>query len=354
MRNMSWLNCSFSFSGLRSLKSRELKMHVGVVLSLTAALALAGSAFAQEHNSRIVLDRAGRTIVVEPWAENIVRITMSTSRPDALAAPGYGFIGTPEGSGWTHSKTPDGGDLFRSGRMQVHIAPENTPAPTKFPLDELNQSLRDLYFGGGGGEAHGPWNDLISVESSTGKPLLKLWRWSMVPNRPADVPGSTDGANGPGSRISATFNSPQDEHYYGLGQQQQGFLDLRDHRIQCWHDYGAVGGENVCVPFMVSSRGYGFIWDNPSKTSIDLGFNQQNIWSSDVGDRISFFVIAGDQSDDLYEGYRRLSGVTHLLPKAAYGYIQSKAIYPTQAQALDIAKGYRDRQLPLDVLVVDF
>ena len=37
-----------------------------------------------------------------------------------------------------------------------------------------------------------------------------------------------------------------------------------------------------------------------------------------------------------------------------YGYIQSKAIYPTQEQILEVAKGYRDRKLPLDVLVVDF
>ena len=145
-----------------------------------------------------------------------------------------------------------------------------------------------------------------------------------------------------------------DEHYYGLGQQQQGFLDLRDHRIECWHDYDAIGGRDVCVPFMVSSRGYGLIWDNPSKTTIDLGFNLQNVWSSEVGDRVSFFVIAGDNSDEIYKGYRQLTGVTHLLPKATYGYIQSKAIYPTQDQALDIAKGYRDRNLPLDVLVVDF
>jgi len=57
-----------------------------------------------------------------------------------------------------------------------------------------------------------------------------------------------------------------------------------------------------------------------------------------VGDRVSFFVIAGDKSDEIYTGYRQLTGVTHLLPKAAYGYIQSKAIYPTQEQALDIAK----------------
>ena len=68
------------------------------------------------------------------------------------------------------------------------------------------------------------------------------------------------------------------------------------------------------VPFMVSSRSYGLIWDNPSKTTIDLGKNQHNKWSSDVEDRISFFVIAGDKTDKIYQGYRQLTGVTHLLP----------------------------------------
>ncbi|MGB7984132.1 MAG: TIM-barrel domain-containing protein [Terracidiphilus sp.] len=351
MRNF---NYGFGLNGFAALKTLKINRSANLLLSFTAALALAGSACAQQSSGGIVLDRSDRTIVVEPWAENIVRITLSTSRPDALAAPGYGFVGSPQASGWTHTKDSDGGDLIRSGSMQVRIAPQSAPAPHGLQLDALNQSLREIYFGGGGGPAHGPWNDLISIESSSGKPLLKLWRWSMQPNQPADVPGSTSGANGPGYRISATFDSPQGEHYYGLGQQQQGFLDLRDHHIQCWHNYDAVGGENVCVPFMVSSRGYGLVWDNPSKTSIDLGFNQKNIWSSDVGDRISFFVIAGDQTDDLYQGYRSLTGVTHLLPKAAYGYIQSKAIYPTEDQALEVAKGYRDRQLPLDVLVVDF
>jgi alpha-D-xyloside xylohydrolase len=65
-------------------------------------------------------------------------------------------------------------------------------------------------------------------------------------------------------------------------------------------------------------------------------------------------VSAGDTSDQVYEGYRHLTGVTHMLPKAAYGYIQSKAIYPTQEQILDVAKRYREKRLPLDGIVVDF
>lgn len=58
-------------------------------------------------------------------------------------------------------------------------------------------------------------------------------------------------------------------------------------------------------------------------------------------------MIAGENSDEIYTGYRQLTGITHMLPKATYGYIQSKAIYPTQEQLLAVAKGYRERQLPL-------
>jgi len=96
------------------------------------------------------------------------------------------------------------------------------------------------------------------------------------------------------------------------------------------------------------------VWDNPSKTTVTLGINGQNNWSSDVGDRVSYFVVAGDTTDEIYQGYRLLTGVTHMLPKSVYGYIQSKAIYPTQDQLMDVAKEYREKKLPLGVIVVDF
>jgi alpha-D-xyloside xylohydrolase len=43
-----------------------------------------------------------------------------------------------------------------------------------------------------------------------------------------------------------------------------------------------------------------------------------------------------------------------MLPKAAYGYIQSKAIYPTQDELMAVAYGYRERRLPVDAFLVDF
>ncbi|MGA7859004.1 MAG: TIM-barrel domain-containing protein [Terracidiphilus sp.] len=308
------------------------------------------------QTSNFVLDRENRTIVVEPYGPNIVRITLSTEKAAALAAPGYGIEGTPSMTGWTQEKDSAGYDVIHSGRMVIRVAPQDQSVPHRMPLDALNESLREHYFGGGPRHGHGPNNDTIFITTASGKPLLTMRRWFMFPNHPeaANAGANYEQKADPGYRVSATFDSPASEHYYGLGQHQQGFLDLRDHRVDCWHNYSEIGGETVCVPFMVSSRDYGLIWDNPSKTTIDLGFNLQNVWSSEVGDRVSFFVISGDNTDEIYEGYRQLTGATQMLPKAAYGYIQSKAIYPTQDQLLAVAKGYRDRNLPLDVLVVDF
>ena len=337
------------------------RFHISLRVARTCCATLSTFAFAMlcaaqslDQPNRFVLDRQNRTIVLEPYGPNIVRITMSADRAAALVSPGYGIVGVPSLRGWRHERDSSGYDVIRSSQAVVQVAPENQPAPHPMPLDSLNQSLRDRYFGNFQ-PGYPPANDTISITTGSGKPLMTMWSWNMVPNHPEANGGpSRDSKQDLGSHVSATFGSPADEHYYGLGQQQQGALDLRDHRINCWHDYSSIGGENVCVPFMISSRGYGLIWDNPSKTTIDLGFNQQNVWSSEIGDRVSFFVIVGDKIDEIYQGYRQLTGITHILPRGVYGYIQSKAIYPTQDQALEIAKGYRDRNLPLDVLVVDF
>ena len=337
-----------------SQHNRIQRFHVAGLAQVAMVLLLGFTPLAyadtSDQGTRFVFERDNRTIVLETFGANILRVTLSSEKSSALASPGYGMVGTPSMAGWTHEQDSAGYDVVRSARMLVRVAPKNLPVPKPMPLDELNQSLRNRYFYGDWGR--GTYNDEILIANTAGKPLLKLHRWAMVPNASSNNAGMQP--SDAGYHISATFDSPTDEHYYGLGQQQQGFLDLRDHQVKCWHDYGAIGGENVCVPFLISSRGYGLIWDNPSKTTIDLGFNQQNVWSSEIGNRVSFFVITGDRSDEIYQGYRQLTGITHMLPRSVYGYIQSKAIYPTQEQLLDIAKGYRDRNLPLDMLVVDF
>ena len=344
---VAW-NCSERESRMGSrFVWKSLAHRLGWVL---LTVSLGGVAIAQR--TPLVLERDGRVISLEPYAANIVRVTMSIDKAGATGAPGYGFVAKPSAGEWTHERDAEGGEVFRSARMVVRLGPGDLPAekvPQPMPLDALNRQLRERYFGGGGGR--GPYEDALLVTTPGGKMLLHMDTWTMAPEH-ADVAQQDTGANG--YSVAAMFDSPADEHYYGLGQQQKGWMDLRDHEIRCWHDYSAIGGEDVCVPFMLSSRGYGLVWDNPSKTTVLLGFNGRNTWSSEVGDRVSYFVITGDTSDEIYAGYRLLTGVTHMLPKASYGYIQSKAIYPTQEEVLDVAKQYRRKKLPLDVMVVDF
>ena len=106
-------------------------------------------------------------------------------------------------------------------------------------------------------------------------------------------------------RVGASFVAPADEHYYGLGQNQEGTLDYRGRTIDCKHNYDAPAGETVCVPFMVTNKGYGIVWDNPSDTTVSAGLHGHTTWQSDVGERVSFFVIAGATTDEIYAGYRQ-------------------------------------------------
>jgi len=219
------------------------------------AVSLKGVGTAQ--SAPLVLERDGRVISLEPYAANIVRVTMSIDKAWATGAPGYGFVAKPSEGGWTHERDTEGGDVFRSARMVVRLSPGDLPAeklPQPMPLDALNRQLRERYFGGGGGQ--GPYNDALLVTTAGGKMLLHMRTWTMSPER-ADVAQQDTGAKG--YSVAATFDSPADEHYYAMGQQQKGWMDLRDHEVRCWHDYGAIGGEDVCVPFMVSSRGYGLV-----------------------------------------------------------------------------------------------
>jgi alpha-D-xyloside xylohydrolase len=300
----------------------------------------AGSVLAQSPNQRLELDRKGETIVLEPYAPNILRVTLSIKPDRALAGPGYGVIAAPAAAGWSASQT-DKADIYQSSRIVATVIREGKP------WDDSAS-----FFPSSTPAAH------ITLSTPDGKKLLEMTGWTqVVPNqkdgtaavladrRPTDDEFFTVGAN---------FRSPEDEHYYGLGQNQEGFLDHRGHVVHCWADYNAPAGQSFCVPFLLTNKGYGLLWDNPSKTTIEPGFNEQTKWSSQVGDRVSFFVIAGSTADEIFAGYRQLTGPTHLLPKSAYGYIQCKQRYSSQKELLDVAQGYRDRHLPADVLVVDW
>jgi len=312
---------------------------------IAVTCATAGPPAAAAERPGMILNRDGAIVVLEPYAPNIVRVTVSMRKDQATAAPGYGFIASPSDEGWTQRHN-EKGDIYQSARLVVSVAANRpvTLQPTEVDISK--------YFSAPSPTIH------VTVSTPQGKKLLDMTDWWMSVPSPKDANAGIlydrRSSDAPFHQVAATFASPEDEHYYGLGQNQEGFLDHRGHTVECWHNYLATGGPSICVPFVVTNYGYGMIWDNPSKTTIKPGFNERTQWISEVGDRVSFFVVAGENTDEIYSGYRLLTGATPMLPKAAYGYIQCKQRYSTQDEVLAVAKGYRERRLPADILVIDW
>jgi alpha-D-xyloside xylohydrolase len=215
---------------------------------------------------RAVLTRDNATVDLQAFAPNIVRVTLSLDKTAALKPPGVGITATGATDAWTQERVDDG-DTFRSDRMVVHVSPESHGTPSGTQADIAR------YFNGSA-----PYIGL-RIETPAGRPILNMEGWEM------SVPNQKDGNVGvlndrrPGDdpffQVGATFSADADEHHYGLGQNQQGFLDLRGHSIECAHDYTAAAGPSVCVPFVVTNKGYALLWDNPSRTRVDFAFNGQ-------------------------------------------------------------------------------
>jgi alpha-D-xyloside xylohydrolase len=324
-----------------------MKSYSAVVASVAAFLLMSAGSSAQTSPQRLELTGGGETIVLEPYAPNILRVTLSMDDAAAKAGPGYGILAGPDAAGWSADLSP-AQEVYKSDRMVAVVhRPKGGPPKELFGTTGTAKFFR--------GSA--PWAHIV-LWTPDGKKLLEMNGWDQAAYNHKDGTASIAHdfrpSDPPSFVVGATFASPDDEHYYGLGQNHEGFLDHRGHAVRCWHDYLAAAAPSVCVPFMVSNKGYGLLWDNPSKTTIEAGFNEQTRWSSDAGNRVSFFVIAGKDADEIYAGYKLLTGPTHMLPKAAYGYIQCKQRYQSQEEVLGVAKGYRDRHLPADVMVVDW
>jgi len=153
--------------------------------------------------------------------------------------------------------------------------------------------------------------------------------------------------------IHAEFVAPDDEAYYGLGQHQSGWMDQRGQTVRLWHDYQPLEGEVVAVPFLVTNHKYGFIFDNTSKVTVIPGKDGVTAWDAEAGDALSYFVICASAIDDIYRGYRFLTGATPLPPKSALGYIQGAQRSATQGQLLQVARKYREKGYPADMLAVN-
>jgi alpha-D-xyloside xylohydrolase len=77
-------------------------------------------------------------------------------------------------------------------------------------------------------------------------------------------------------------------------------------------------------------------------------------FTSDVGQAIDYYFVAGASQDEVIGGYRALTGKAVMMPRWAYGFWQSRQRYTTQAELLGVVAEYRKRKIPLDNVVMDW
>jgi len=160
------------------------------------------------------------------------------------------------------------------------------------------------------------------------------------------MPVVLEGDSGYSIKQSFLFNDK--EALYGLGQHQNGIMNYRNDTVELrQHNMEAV------VPFLISSHGYGILWDNYSYTRFESKGNMGTFYS-ELGDMVNYYVCYGLEPDQVISGYRYLTGKVPMLPKWAFGYIQSKERYKDQKEILRVAERFRDENIPIDVIVQDW
>ena len=150
-------------------------------------------------------------------------------------------------------------------------------------------------------------------------------------------------------RIQDRFSPDATEAIYGLGQHQSGLFNYRGSTVELGQN-----NTDVAIPLLVSSKGYGILWNTASFTYMDNRFPLDLSFESMAGDQVDYYLLYGPETDRIIHEYRTMTGHAPLFPQWAYGLFQSKDRYSSQAEILDIANQYRSRHIPMDAIVQDW
>jgi alpha-D-xyloside xylohydrolase len=149
-------------------------------------------------------------------------------------------------------------------------------------------------------------------------------------------------------RLTQSFRAYSDERMLGLGQHQHGRLDQKGLAIDL-----VQRNTEVSIPFLLSSRGYGLLWNNPAVGTVELAENVTR-WSAHAARQIDYWFTAGPTPTAILGRYADATGHSPVPPAWTSGFWQSKLRYRTQEELLEVAREYRRRGLPLSVIVADF
>ncbi|MCC5920456.1 MAG: glycoside hydrolase family 31 protein [Cyclobacteriaceae bacterium] len=164
-----------------------------------------------------------------------------------------------------------------------------------------------------------------------------------------------------GDQITTYKKLRKDERFIGLGE-KTGPLDRRGEGYENYNtDYFAYPEEAdplyVSTPFYIGLFDdiiYGVYLDNSSKSHFNFGASNDRFSSFAVeqGD-MDYYLFVGDDTRDILAGYSHVTGMMSMPPKWSLGYQQCRYSYYPDTEILSVAKNFRDRKIPADVMYFD-
>lgn len=270
-----------------------------------------------ERNGNALCYRYGaERLRIEPWGENALRVrAWKQAEPDP-----QDWALLPQADCDTVIQVREDGGSIVNGNIRAEL---NLIGKLTFYnqrgevlLEEYLRDRRDMF---------GSTCSSLNVEAREFKPII-----------------------GGDYRLTARFISNPKEKLYGMGQYQQAFLDLKGADLEL-----AQRNSQASVPFLLSSLGYGFLWNNPAVGRVNFGKNITT-WEAFSTKKLDYWITAGDTPAQIEEAYANATGKVPMMPEFAMGYWQCKLRYQTQEELLEVAREYKRRGLPISVIVVDF
>ncbi len=152
---------------------------------------------------------------------------------------------------------------------------------------------------------------------------------------------------------ATTFQSPAAEGLYGLGCHPEDSLSIN---YKGRNQDMAIKYLTGAVPVLLSTRGYGLLWDNYAESKW-YGAEQSNTqftYVSESGKMVDYYFFYGPSFDQIINSYRNVTGKAPMYPKWAFGLFQSQDRYKTQNEVLAPAAAYRAAHIPVDAIVQDW
>ena len=290
-----------------------------------------------QNGNRLIGKVGVETIWVEPWGQNSLRVRMTK---EAVMDPNdWALIDAPEVVETT-----------------IVIEDVELVEPWVDESEKEERAFKSQIASIQNGEITASFNaeGWLTFKNSEGKILLEeYWRDRnridryCVPLRVEaremkPVTGTSDYA------LTMRFEAYEDEKIFGMGQYQEKVLDKKGAALELAHR-----NCQASVPFMLSSRGYGFLWNNPAVGTVTFGTNRTE-WTARSTRKLDYFITAGRTPAQIEEQYANAAGKAPMMPEYGMGFWQCKLRYRTQEELLSVAREYKRRGVPVDVIVIDF